>query len=1549
MTRFLLLLTVLLTLLPLAPGAVRAQDSAESDKSALTRFVEKQLSAENRQIRLNDIEGALSSDATIGEITVADRQGVWLRIVNAHIVWTRSALLFGRLEIDSLGADKIEVLRKPLPASGTPAPSSSGFSLPKLPVSVTLQKLSVPEVDFGKTVFGLKSRISVSGGVKLADGVLDSNLSIKRLDGPGGTLQLAAAYANDTGKLDLDLKLDEPKNGILANLINIYGRPAVSLSLKGNGPVGDLALDMTLDAGGKRALTGRATLQRKADGLQVATDVHGPVASLVAPAFRQFFGDNTKLAADALVRNGGGLDLDSLALTSGALVLKASAQTTKDNFLRTLKLDASVANADGSGVLLPVPGQKTMVKSARLTVDYGDSGSDRWGGRFEVHRLGTGTLGANSVSLDFGGTVKGIETPDNRSLTYRLAGAMSGISTRNPDVRTALGDRIDLSASGNWSTGQPVTIDGGSIKANRLALTVDGALSNLVFDGKVGIRAASIAPFAALAGRPLAGSLDLSANGTIKPLSGGFDLTLDGSGKDLQTGSAHVDPLLRNEVRISGRLARTRSGFEATDFFLGNDQASFTANGVYAPEKSDFNLDVMLSDLALVTDRASGRITLSGSVKGSQQSMKLNFDAAIPSGKLAGRALTDARIGFDGNLLGIDPTKGRPYGDGISGKLTASGFLSGEAVALASTILATPGVQKLTGFDFSAGGTKLSGNLDRNAAGLIDGAIQLDSSDLSTAAALAMVQAKGSAHAALRLSRKDSTQQVSIDGTLNGIVLPSVRIGKVDLKATIDDLFGVPKADGRLSAESVSAGGVDVKSLSAHAMRNGPQTAFDAKASLANGTEIAAAGSLAQTGGGYSIGLDRFDLSQGRTSARLSGRASVQVAGSEISIIKPVRMDVGGGRIEVSGVAGNTFDLHLGIDKLPLSIANTVKPDLAAGGTVSGTAKVSGSRDKPVVDFKLSAAGITAHPVEAMGLPAFDLAASGSTEGDRILLDAQLSAGNGIKAAAKGTVPTGNGKIDLAVDITRFPLATLDRVAKGQKPQGTLTGNAKVSGTLQSPTVDFRASATGVSAAPLEQFGVAPLGIDAAGRFQSQAVELNSLKVSNSQGLSVSGGGRVPLSGGGLDIRAKGTAPLAIADRVLADRGTRVDGSVAFDLKVSGTLQRPVVGGSVSTGNMRVVDPQTNLRFNSISIRAGIADNRVSIAEFRAPLATGGTIAAGGSFSLDAAAGMPADLTISLNKARYSDGNFITATASGKLTVTGKLMSDPLIGGRIDVERADIGIPENLGGGASLTDVHHVHAPAGVEATLKRARVTAKGTPVPAGRPFVVHLDLVVNAPRRLFVRGRGLDAEMGGRIHLKGPASSVSAVGSFDLIRGRLEILGKRLDFDSGTVTLTGSLDPMINLVATSNTGDVTVTITVSGRASDPKIEFSSQPALPQDEVLAQLIFGRSLSDLSGFQIAQLAAAVAELSGGQNTSLLGSLRKATGLDDLDVTTDTNGNASVRAGRYIRDNVYLGVEAGAKGNEKVDINLGITKHLKAKASAGTDGESSVGLFYEKDY
>src|SRR5690606_32556497 len=125
-------------------------------------------------------------------------------------------------------------------------------------------------------------------------------------------------------------------------------------------------------------------------------------------------------------------------------------------------------------------------------------------------------------------------------------------------------------------------------------------------------------------------------------------------------------------------------------------------------------------------------------------------------------------------------------------------------------------------------------------------------------------------------------------------------------------------------------------------------------------------------------------------------------------------------------------------------------------------------------------------------------------------------------------------------------------------------------------------------------------------------------------------------------------------------------------------------------------------------------------------------------------------------------------------------------------------------------------------------------------------------APNQIFVRGRGLDTELGGAVRLTGPVTNVKPVGGFELLRGRLDILTQRVTFDEGRVTLIGDMNPQLYFVARTDGGDITVLVTVQGTVDNPDIKFSSEPELPQDEVLARLIFKRSMSELSAFQIAQ-------------------------------------------------------------------------------------------------
>lgn len=114
MKRFLLLLSLLLGL------SLPATAQEDDEGTRLERLIENALSSDGTSVTVRGFRGALSSQATMERMTIADEQGIWLTLENAELDWSRLALLRGRLQVDELSAERLELSR--LPASGSSAP-----------------------------------------------------------------------------------------------------------------------------------------------------------------------------------------------------------------------------------------------------------------------------------------------------------------------------------------------------------------------------------------------------------------------------------------------------------------------------------------------------------------------------------------------------------------------------------------------------------------------------------------------------------------------------------------------------------------------------------------------------------------------------------------------------------------------------------------------------------------------------------------------------------------------------------------------------------------------------------------------------------------------------------------------------------------------------------------------------------------------------------------------------------------------------------------------------------------------------------------------------------------------------------------------------------------------------------------------------------------------------------------------------------------------------------------------------------------------------------
>ncbi len=788
-----------------------------------------------------------------------------------------------------------------------------------------------------------------------------------------------------------------------------------------------------------------------------------------------------------------------------------------------------------------------------------------------------------------------------------------------------------------------------------------------------------------------------------------------------------------------------------------------------------------------------------------------------------------------------------------------------------------------------------------------------------------------------------------MDATARDLAVGANTVDALDLEARVVDALAAPLVQGALTASNLRAAGVEVATLSATAQQTDARSMdVAARARFAVGTDAEMTGALSRLPEGFAATLETLSLRQDAIAARLVAPATITVAG-DTATLTPLALDLGAGRLTAQGTIADNFDVDVAIEALPLSLANAVQPALGLAGSVSGSARITGPRATPDARFDLTGDGIASAATRGAGLPPLRLTATGRTASQRLQLDAAVTA-DGLDARTTGSVPLGPGALQLDVALTAFPLQIVDRVAGNRGLQGAITGSAQVRGTLAAPAVAFDLRGAGVSARPLADAGLTPLAVSANGRFERNVLTLAAVEVSNGQGLAVSAAGRAPLAGPGLDIRASGSAPLTVANTLLAERTAQATGLLRFDVTAAGSVASPRLGGSVALAGGGFVDPQTNLRLQDISLDAALEGQQVTLRSFRAAVPAGGAITASGTISL--AAGNPADMTVRFDRVRYTDGAFIATTLDGQLRLNGPTTGGGgILSGEINLGRTEISVAEGLGANAQrvLDEVAHVNTPPGVAQTLLRARVGDPTTPQPSGRRGLT-TDIQINAPNQIFVRGRGLDVELGGSLRVEGPTNDLAPVGQFTMRRGRLEVLGQRITFDQGSLKLVGNLDPQIDFVARTRSGDVTAIVTVTGRVSSPEIAFSSEPPLPEDEVLAQVIFNRSVANLSPFQIAQLAVAAAELAGGGGgPGILSQLRDATGFDDLDVVTDETGETAVRAGRYIDDNIYLDVQTETTGDTRAQINLDVTDEFTVRGSVASDGNSTLGIFFERDY
>ncbi len=615
----------------------------------------------------------------------------------------------------------------------------------------------------------------------------------------------------------------------------------------------------------------------------------------------------------------------------------------------------------------------------------------------------------------------------------------------------------------------------------------------------------------------------------------------------------------------------------------------------------------------------------------------------------------------------------------------------------------------------------------------------------------------------------------------------------------------------------------------------------------------------------------------------------------------------------------------------------------------SGGAVVADVPTKAVVCMQLAGDGdtikLTSGEAVVLGIQAAIVhPTTVSIAGGTVTLDKLAINLSGGMATVSGTV---GSALNLNVALANVPASLANSFSPSLGAAGSISGTIKISGITANPTVHYDLKVANAAMYQTIGAGLGPMNIASDGTLIGSKLTFRST-IGDGVGWALKGGGTVltnaPVA---LDLNFSGPIPFVFLGRMLAAQGIALTGSADINVQVRGTAMSPVIVGSLRASGVRLLIAQSGIAINDINLDVGITDSITRINQLTGNLSTGGQLTASGIVDNDAAHGFPADISIKLTGCHYTDGRVVTTNLGGDIAITGPLVSAPVLSGTINLARTVISIPEKFPDMLSAMDVKHKNASEAVSAQHDAMRPVKEAS---SGNGALT-LDITINALNQIFVHGRGLDAELGGSLRLSGSSASPQAVGEFTLQRGRLSIIGKRLNFTHGYVGFSGSLVPTINFAAETTASDATVTIGITGQANNPRFTFSSIPVMPEDEVLARMIFGLSMSSLSPLQVAQLADVAATIAGiGGSTSLLSSLRATLGVDDLDIRTNDKGETSISVGKYLNNRTYFSVEKGNQlGSGKATIDLNVGRGIKLRGQATDSSEAKGGIFYQKEY
>ncbi|MGB8167318.1 MAG: translocation/assembly module TamB domain-containing protein [Chthoniobacteraceae bacterium] len=415
---------------------------------------------------------------------------------------------------------------------------------------------------------------------------------------------------------------------------------------------------------------------------------------------------------------------------------------------------------------------------------------------------------------------------------------------------------------------------------------------------------------------------------------------------------------------------------------------------------------------------------------------------------------------------------------------------------------------------------------------------------------------------------------------------------------------------------------------------------------------------------------------------------------------------------------------------------------------------------------------------------------------------------------------------------------------------GAFNANLVAGGTLLQPFAHLKVAAERLQAKAAKQFEPGTLALDL--HYSNKELTLAAtVKQPQMQPLTIKA--RTPLDlqatvenkklDPDLPIEATAQLPPSALGFLtkIAPAVRRIDGTAALDVKVAGTVTKPVFSGGadVELKGARMADENIPA-IGVFRAKLGFAENKLNFQTFEGEVG-GGKFKLGGSMNLADLKNPVFGLRLESNEVLVKRDDSITIRADADVKLDGPLNAAAVTGALYVVRSRFF----------REIDILPIALPGKPKPAPKVAQrgPTTVSFPQPPLRDWKFDLAIKTKENDPFLIRGNLANGAVSLNLKLGGTGLAPYLEGTAKIDQFVATLPFSKLAITSGFLAFTKDLpfQPSMELQAESHVRDYLVHAFIYGKATDPQVQLNSEPPLPHADIVSLLATGTTTSELAG------------------------------------------------------------------------------------------------------